>query len=221
MLGPLAAVLAIGKSFPKSTKGVRKSQVVKWLWCAIFSQRYEAAANTRGEKDVNEMRVWFEDASKIPEAITQFNFDQQSLRFTSSKNGVYKGVICLTMKTNGGSLDFVTGAAIPHQMVTSAEVDDHHIFPKKYLSETKKITDKTLINCVVNRTLIDRGTNQWISAIAPSVYIKSLKAPNVAQVLESHLIPNGPGSPLLTDDYEAFLEQRTQLIFAKIKEVTT
>jgi hypothetical protein len=221
MLGPLAAVLAIGESFPKASKGVRRSQVVRWLWCSIFSQRYEAAANTRGEKDVNEMRLWFANASKTPEAISQFTFDPQTLRFIANKNaGVYKGVICLTMKSNGGSLDFVTGAPIPHQMVTSGEVDDHHIFPKKYLMNTKQIKDKVLINCVVNRTLIDRDTNKAISAKAPSEYIKSLKASNVAQVLESHLIPSGDGSPLLSDDYEAFLEQRTKLIYAKIREVT-
>jgi hypothetical protein len=220
MLGPLAAVLAIGNRFPKPTKGVRRSQVVRWLWCSIFSQRYEAAANTRGEKDVNEMRNWFEDASKTPEAITQFAFEPQSLRFISSKNGVYKGVICLTMKTNGGSLDFVTGAPIPHQMVTSGEVDDHHIFPKKYLMETKQIADNVLINCVLNRTLIDAGTNKTISAKAPSEYIQNLKLANLSQVLDSHLIPNGPGGPLLADDYEAFLNQRCELIFAKIKEVT-
>jgi hypothetical protein len=221
MLGPLAAVLAIGKSFPKASKGVRRSQVVRWLWCSIFSQRYEAAANTRGEKDVNEMRTWFEDSSKTPEAIAQFVFDPQTLRFISSKNnGVYKGVICLTLKTNGGSLDFVTGAAIPHQMVTSGEVDDHHIFPKKYLSDVKQIKDKSLINCVINRTLIDRETNKSISAKAPSDYIMNLKAPNIAQVLESHLIPHGPKGPLESNDYEAFIEQRTQLIFNKIREVT-
>lgn len=220
MLGPLAAVLAIGDSLPKALKGVRKSQVVRWLWCAIFSQRYEAAANTRGEKDVNEMRTWFKDTSQVPEAVSQFIFDPQSLRFVSGKNSVYKGVICLTMKTNGGSLDFVTGAIIPNQVVTSGEVDDHHIFPKKYLMETKNLSDKTLINCVLNRTLIDRETNRWISAKAPSVYIQSLKAPNVEQVLESHLIPHGPGSPIAVDDYEAFLEKRTDLIFAKIKEAT-
>jgi hypothetical protein len=85
---------------------------------------------------------------------------------------------------------------------------------------TKQIKDKVLINCVVNRTLIDRDTNKAISAKAPSEYIKNLKANNVSQVLESHLIPSGDGSPLLSDDYEAFLEQRTKLIYAKIREVT-
>lgn len=221
MLGPLAAILAIGDSLPKALKGVRRSQVVRWLWCSIFSQRYEAAANSRGEKDVNEMREWFGDASKLPEAIGQFTFDPQTLRFVASKNaGVYKGVICLTMKTNGGSLDFVTGAPIPQQMVTSGEVDDHHIFPKKYLMETKQIADKVLINCVLNRTLIDAGTNKTISAKAPSEYIQNLKLENLSQVLDSHLIPNGPRGPLLSDDYEAFLNQRCELIYAKIKEVT-
>lgn len=220
MLGPLAAVLAIGNQFPKATKGVRRSHVVRWLWCSIFSQRYEAAANTRGEKDVNEMRAWFEDEAAKPEAITKFAFYPESLRLTANKNGVYKGVICLTMKTGAGSLDFVNGAVISHQMVTSGEIDDHHIFPKKYLMDTKKIKDKTYINCVVNRTLIDRDTNKSISAKAPSAYIKNLKAPNVSKVLESHLIPSGAGNPLLVDDYDAFIEARTQLIFNRISEVT-
>ena len=220
MLGPLAAVLAIGNGFPNASKGVRRGQVVRWLWCSIFSQRYEAAANTRGEKDVNEMRAWFEDVSKIPEVIAEFTFDPQTLRFVSSKNSVYKGVICLTMKTNGGSLDFVTGAAIPHQLVASGEVDDHHIFPKKYLMDTKQIKDLKFINCVVNRTLIDRDTNKTISAQAPSKYIRKLKLNNISKVLNSHLIPSGPESPLYSDDYEAFIEQRTQLIYTQIKEAT-
>lgn len=221
MLGPLAAILAIGEAFPKPTKGVRRSHVVRWLWCSIFSQRYEAAANTRGEKDVNDMRTWFGSSSVVPESITTFAFDAQSLRYTSSKNSVYKGVICLTMKTGSGSLDFVNGTVISHQMVTSGEVDDHHIFPKSYLENFKNLKDKTSINCVVNRTLIDRDTNKSISAKAPSEYIKGLKVPNVAQVLDSHLIPHGRGSGLQNNDYDKFLEERTKLIAERIREVTS
>ena len=78
-----------------------------------------------------------------------------------------------------------------------------------------------MINCVVNRTLIDRDTNKAISAKAPSEYIKNLKAPNVSQVLESHLIPHGPGNPLLLDDYDLFIEERTLLIYNRIKAVTS
>ena len=221
MLGPLAAVLAIGESLPNATKAVRRAQVSRWIWCAIFSQRYEAAANTRGEKDVNEIREWFNDSTKVPESITQFTFDPNTLRFIASKNaGVYKGVICLTMKTNGGSRDFMSGGLITSQLVMTGEVDDHHIFPSNYLKETKKITDKTLINCVTNRTLIDRETNNFIRDKAPSVYIGGLEAPNVTQVLDSHLIPSGTNGPLTTDDYELFLEKRSELIVAKITEVT-
>jgi hypothetical protein len=219
MLGPLAAILAIGDSLPKSTKGVRRSQIVRWLWCAIFSQRYEAAANTRGEKDVNELRTWFGDSEKVPEAIKYFTIEKEILRQVASKNaGIYKGVICLTMKTNGGSLDFVTGAQIQHQMVTSGLVDDHHIFPKKYLEDLGY--EKNQINCVLNRTLIDRETNMSIAAKAPSDYVTSLKAKNIDEVLASHLIPIGRNSPIYSDDYEKFLELRLDLIKKKIDDVT-
>ena len=222
MLGPLAAILAIGTKCPSATKGVRRSQIVKWLWCSIFSQRYEAAANTRGEKDVNDLRTWFADRNTVPVSVAQFSFDDSLLRTVSSKGaGVYKGVVCLSLKTNGGSLDFVTGAPIAHQLITSGLVDDHHIFPKAYLANTKKITDKTKINCVINRTLIDRETNKMIRDKAPSNYISSLRAPNVPLVLDSHLIPSGSTSPLYTDDYEAFLTERASLIAAKIIEVTS
>lgn len=222
MLGPLAAVLTIGQSLPMASRAVRRAQVVRWIWCAIFSQRYEAAANTRGEKDVNEIRAWFNDSSNTPESIAQFTFDPNTLRFVSSKNaGVYKGVICLTMKTNGGSRDFISGGLIQDQLVMTGEVDDHHIFPANYLKETKKIADKSLINCVINRTLIDRETNNFIRDKAPSIYVGNLKAPNVTEVLDSHLIPSQANGPLTTDDYDSFLTMRSALIVAKIQEVTT
>jgi hypothetical protein len=195
---------------------------VKWLWCSIFSQRYEAAANTRGEKDVNDLRNWFKDDSEIPVSIAQFSFDSNVLRTVSSKGaGIYKGVICLSMKTNGGSLDFVTGAPIAHQLITSGEVDDHHIFPKSYLMNVKNIKDKTLINCVINRTLIDRETNKMISAKAPSDYVSNLKAPDLTLVLDSHLIPSDLNGPLYQDDYESFLNARAQLIATKVNQVTS
>ena len=103
----------------------------------------------------------------------------------------------------------------------TGEVDDHHIFPANYLKETKKIADKSLINCVINRTLIDRETNNFIRDKAPSIYVGNLKAPNVTEVLDSHLIPSQANGPLTTDDYDSFLTMRSALIVAKIQEVTT
>lgn len=224
MLGPLAAILSISETAKsaKIHKGVAREKVVRWLWCSIFGQRYEAAANTRGEKDVNEMRAWFKDDLLIPEAIKQFRFDPLILREVTTRSGsVYKGAICLTLCTNGGALDFHTSTKINQQMIASNEVDDHHIFPKNYLETTAKFKDKTLINCVLNRTLIDRLTNQTIKDKAPSVYIKNLQIKNKDKVLESHLIPTGSKSPLAKNDFLRFLDQRSTMLEQKIKEVTS
>ena len=221
MLGPLAAILSISESIPGPHKGVRRAQVARWLWCSILGQRYEAAANTRGEKDVNEMRSWFKNNKSLPEAISQFRFDKEILREVSTRSGsVYKGIICLTLKSGGGSLDFHTGASITQQMVASNYVDDHHIFPKNYLLQVKKIKDRTLRDCVLYRTLIDRDTNKNISDKAPSKYLAKFQLKNIEKVLASHLIPVGDKSPLLTNNYEKFLEQRTALIMEQIEKVT-
>ena len=40
--------------------------------------------------------------------------------------------------------------------------------------------------------------------------------PNFEAALRSHLIPSGPISPIWNDDYDAFLQQRAELIWAAI-----
>jgi hypothetical protein len=38
--------------------------------------------------------------------------------------------------------------------------------------------------------------------------------------MKSHLIPCGPDSPIWNDNYDAFLQQRAELIWAEILKVT-
>lgn len=222
MLGPLAAILVISDGLPRGSRGVRRTQVCRWLWCAIFGQRYEAAANTRGEKDVNDLRGWFSDPLLVPEVVADFRFDREILKETHVRSsGIYKGVICLTLSSGAGARDFHSGSLITQSMVTTGEVDDHHIFPKNFLESVLGIDDKSLINCVVNRTLIDRQTNQEISNKAPSDYLENMiQNPDFDAILRSHLIPSGPKNPMSKNDYSKFLEDRADLIINEINRVT-
>ena len=100
------------------------------------------------------------------------------------------------------------------------EVDDHHIFPKKYL-ETKGLP-KSEINCVLNRTLIDSTTNKTISSHAPSVYLPMLNLEkDEEKILASHLIPVGSSSGLYMDDFEKFIEEREAILIQQIVKVTS
>jgi hypothetical protein len=221
MLGPLAAILVNVSEAHGAELGARRQKVVRWIWCAIFGRRYEAAANTRAEKDVREMKEWFENGT-TPEIIENFRFDIELLREASSRaNPIYKGVICLVLSGSPEARDFHKHTKISHEMLTTKWVDDHHIFPKSFLRNEKGITNKGLIDCVLNRTLIDRTTNQIISDKAPSIYLSELDSHfNADEILNTHVIPIGSSSSLRRDDYDAFLDDRSKLISGEISRVT-
>lgn len=221
MLGPLAAILTNSDSRRGVAVGQRRKQVAKWIWCSIFGQRYEAAANTRAEKDVADMKKWFAGES-VPESISQFRFDIELLKEVSSKSSaVYKGVICLVLASGSGARDFHNGSLINQNMISTNYVDDHHIFPSDFLKVQKGIEKKSLRDCVLNRTLIDRTTNQVISNRAPSDYLTELQVGSTWEMtLGSHLIPIGENSPLFADDYQRFLQERSILIANEISKVT-
>jgi len=107
------------------------------------------------------------------------------------------------------------------QILASSGIDDHHIFPAKYLDNLG--IDSRLRDCVLNRCLIDSHTNQRISCRAPSDYMAELRdEPGfpMATVLASHLIPHGDESGLWIDEFERFLEQRQELLGAAIAQAT-
>jgi hypothetical protein len=131
-------------------------------------------------------------------------------------------VICLILGSGNGARDFHRDCLINQEMVSTNEVDDHHIFPSDFLLNQIGIEKKSLRDCVLNRTLINRTTNQMISNKAPSIYLAELNAlRNVDEILSSHLIPVGASSPLMIDDYEEFLKQRAEMVLAEIVRVTS
>lgn len=224
MVGPLAAICAIGQlDKPKgAVVGARRAKIVRWLWCAMFGQRYEAAANTRAQRDVADMRNWFAGGA-LPLIIEQFRFEKEELYDVSNRSSsIYKSVICLTMASEPQARDFHKGNVISSAMVNTGEVDDHHIFPASYLENKIGISKKSERDCVLNRTLIDRTTNIVISDRAPSEYLADIDAGGKTdEILASHLCPVGAKSPLRRDDFKEFLAARAELIHAAIASATS
>jgi hypothetical protein len=127
----------------------------------------------------------------------------------------------LILASDDRPLDFHSRAVLNEQILASSGIDDHHIFPAKFLDD--RGIDPRLRDCVLNRCLIDSHTNQRISCRAPSDYMADLRnEPGfpMETVLTSHLIPHGAESGLWGDDFELFLRQRLELIGHSIKKVT-
>jgi hypothetical protein len=111
---------------------------------------------------------------------------------------------------------------ITGKLMAEEGIDDHHVFPAAYL-ERRGVAPARMRDCVLNRTLIDRTTNQMISDRAPSDYLVEIRnTPGFPfeTVLASHGLPAGADSPLLRDDYDAFLALRQERLWQEIRRVT-
>jgi hypothetical protein len=220
IVNPLAAVLA-KLAFPGSPQvGANRYKLAKWFWCSVFGQAYESAPNSQSAKDVMELTRWL-NGGEPPEVVSGFQFDPRLLRDTTGRQrAVYRGTFCLVLRH--GPRDFHTAAKLDGDLIVEHNVDDHHIFPNAYLARQGVPTRQR--DCVLNRTLIDRKTNQRISDRPPSVYMSEIKNAlgneNFEKLLQSHRLPHGWDSPLWRDDFEAFLDWRQEALWQQIQEVT-
>jgi hypothetical protein len=172
---------------------------------------------------VTELDLWLAGGS-VPESVAGVRFDPNSLRdVTPRQRAIYRGTICLVLGSGSGARDFHTQAVITGKLMDQEGIDDHHVFPDDYLQKQKGIALARTRDCVLNRTLIDRTTNQIISNRAPSSYLADIR--NSADfpfdaVVSSHCLPIGANTPLLADDFDGFLTWRQDRLWCEIKSVT-
>jgi hypothetical protein len=222
MLVPLAAVLARLGAGQGPAAGADRERLKRWFWCAVFGQAYESSTNTQSARDFTDLLAWF-DGGPEPESVREARFDPTSLRdVTPRQRAIYRGTICLILGAAGGARDFHTQAVITGALIEQEGIDDHHIFPAAYLAK-RGVDSSRRRDCVLNRTLIDRTTNQRINARAPSDYLAEIKdTPGFPfhAVMTSHLLPPGDGSPLVADDFDGFLAWRQDRLWLEIQRVT-
>jgi hypothetical protein len=223
MLAPMAAALARARASKGVAVGAQREQIKRWFWCSVFSQAYESSPNTQSSRDVGELIPWLSDSSApAPENVRSFHFNSEQLRdVTPRQRSLYRATICLILASDERPLDFHSRAVLNDRLLASSGIDDHHIFPAHYLDERGDVEPRQR-DCVLNRCLIDRETNQRIQFRAPSDYMAEMRdAPGFPMhaVLTSHLIPHWQQSGLWTDDFGGFLDQRLEMISKSIEKV--
>lgn len=201
----------------------QKSFIDYWYWNSIFSLRYSGSSNERIIEDSNILvqiakgkkihsSSFFNKLSKIQilSAEDIYSYDKKA-------NAVYKGVLNLINFEKEGLLNWNNDA----KLSLNSELEDHHIYPKNYLQNTlHSETEKDLIDCVANRTLVPKIQNIKISDQTPSEYLSAIrtKNPQIEKSLENHLI----AKELLNGEYDKefifFLELRANSIFGLVKK---
>jgi hypothetical protein len=222
ILIPMAGVWASQNSKKGAAVGANRVKLIRWFWCSVFGQQYENAPNSQAAKDFMELRRWMAGGEPT-ESVAQFDLSVLNLRnVTPKQRAVYRGAMGLILQH--GALDFHKRGKITAQLMADKKnpVDDHHIFPQAFLNERGIATG--LRDCIINRTYIDRTTNRQLSRRAPSDYFAEIRKEHGEKeadtLLESHLMPSGPASPLLKDDFNGFVGKREAALLATIKAAT-
>ena len=223
ILIPMAAAWASQAKVKGADSGANRIKLLRWFWCSVFGQQYENAPNSQAEKDFGELKAWMGGGSE-PESVGSLDIASLKLRSTRPKQrAVYRGVMSLILQN--GALDFHKRGPITSQLIADKKnpVDDHHIFPRAFLNEQS--VSAALRDCILNRTYIDRATNQRLSRRAPSDYFGEIRRKHgtkeTDELFGTHLLPIGNDSPLLRDEFEEFLVAREKLLMQLIEEKTS
>lgn len=211
MLAPLSAVVADHPiAAAGAGAGARRARLKCWFWRASLGQHYESSANRRAELDVEQLPAWFAGGPP-PESITSFRFDPADLeQITPRQRATYRALMCLVMA--GGARDFHSNQRMSAALMRANGVDDHHLFPLDFLGEKNRRSPNPRNDNILNRTLIDAGTNRSIGANSPAVYLALIDGPQgrsqVDEILASHGIAGVACEALRAASFDAFLDAR-------------
>jgi len=199
--------------------GARRAKLQRWFWCASFTGRYENATNTNSEQDVPALSAWLRGDAGAPDVVAHFDFDPARWReVTVRQRALYRTTIALSMRTD--ALDFHEAKPLNKSMIDGQAVDDHHVFPRKYLTDSGR---GGVVDSVLNHTLIDKITNIRIGGHAPSIYLATMRnelGSRLPGILTSHNLPAAVDGPLWQDRFEDFLTWRQARLSDELTAVT-
>ena len=208
-------------------------KVNKWYWASVFTERFASSVDSKITKDYKEVLSWWADDTKKPEPVKELLNDIENDNYTlwdksNSGNAIYKGVFNQLFIND--AYDFYDKDKIKYN---KTELDDHHIFPRKFLEE-KGVND--YVNSIMNKTLIHNTTNRSISKKAPGDYIKEMLSQNngnekkVKEIFSRHFIDDEIYEIMKkvtqkTKDsevaqlFEDFIDKREALVIKRIKKL--
>lgn len=207
----LAGVWDVVDGTAGPARGRLRERVKRWFWCVCLSATFDTAANTRTQQEYAALRAWLRDGA-APEAVAGFDAsrDLEAWRkVTPRQRAQYRTAMALFLSNS--PLDFHTAQVLTSQLILSEAIDDHHVFPRNWLA-TALPKGHESVDCVLNRTLIDRTTNIAIRDKAPSDYLAEMAEAmgdvKLGEVLTSHRLDANALVQLRADRFEDFLRSR-------------
>ncbi|WP_447871339.1 GmrSD restriction endonuclease domain-containing protein [Serratia fonticola] len=189
-----------------------------FYWVGL-NWRYSGATETKIAEDLKKMNMILR--GKMPGYPSgELNVSADDIKDTwfTAGNSNIKAILCLFASHKPRNLDDNSDVILDNSNLKIATSRNyHHFFPKKYVEKNCPSMEPNLI---ANITLIDAASNNKIKAKAPSLYVNQLKAENskLGSSLRSHLIKSPINFGILEDDYEKFIQKRSETIAEALNE---
>lgn len=189
-----------------------------FYWVGL-NGRYSGSTETKIAEDLKKMNLILKE--KMPKySSDELNVSAEDISDTgfSVGNSNVKAILCLFASHKPRNLDDDSDVILDNSNLKIATSRNyHHFFPKKYVAKNHPSLQS---NLVANITLIDAASNNKIRAKAPSHYVEEFKTDNskLRSSLRSHLISGPKDFGIMEDDYEKFIEKRSEAIAKSLNE---
>ena len=151
---------------------------------------------------------------RLRQQVGRLEIEQADLVGRNARSGLFKTMFLVFQRDN--ARDWVSKLPIsPNHMGKSNKLQFHHIFPKKYLTDTNPNLRKSEIDDIANLSFISAPTNLKISATAPNKYLPQIVEAGESSILESQCVPLDENL-WESSNYESFLDERRRLIVQKM-----
>lgn len=193
----------------------QRDQIMQWIWRTFFSRRYSKRLEQLND-DIRHMRNLRDGVNS---QLGSFAVDLDKTFFASSQfnlRSVNTKAFVLLLASQG-PLSFISGSPVSlGQVLREANKKEfHHVFPRKHLLARGEHPAK--INSLVNFAMINRGENNRLGGVQPSLYRDKMPSneQSLGFILNKALCP----ATLFSDDFSVFVDERVSLLMARAYEL--
>lgn len=205
----------------KSPTPTQVKLIKQYFYWASLTWRFSSAAEGKIALDIKKMNTIIKERKpKYGNEMISVDAESISRTWFSAGNAYCKAILCLFSSMEPRSFDTDSITILDNSYLKQANSRNyHHFFPKAYLE--RKGYEPYQSNSIANITLIDGNLNKnEIRAKSPNKYISAFleENENMKETLKTHLIDLNTFG-IFDDNYDIFLEKRSQLIAKKINAI--
>jgi len=215
LLVPFSYFFFVNKDKPKPDQEIFLQE---YFWRSSLSYRFSSAVETKLGQDVK--RITQIIKGEKPEYDFNVILDKDEIKnhWFSTGDSYCKAILSLYAYFQPKSFDNNSNIILDNSWLKKSNSRNyHHFFPRAYLKKNNIENENTIVNI----TLVDDYLNKReIRAKSPSIYMQKFKKinPNLDKTMKTHLIDDLDEFGVWEDDYESFLNKRSERIVEELRK---